>query len=301
MMILIRVWLLVSLSAGAPLNPKVDKEEDLVINEDANGEIVKGEDILHDGLDLVIGEDANGEIAKGEDILLDGFHSHNSQDDDRDERLVFNGGDVSVGEMSFSGDYANIKVASFIIEDILEDSNDHSPTIQDDSCNSLDDCYAPGKMCHQIADASCICKNKQCKFSSGCGTQGAFFFTPCDTCSTEDCEDEGACVIEGSRCISKEVDILMIKIEEFDENIRAIRELKKVMQTIEDELKTLPITQETREEKSFLAETDTKSPEERRLILHMKLTATKYLEGCSETDICEAYKIRIKRKGNCNI
>ena len=118
-----------------------------------------------------------------------------------DVKPTFNGGDVSISELSFSGDHANIKATSLILEDI---PNDPNPSFQDDSCNSLDDCYAPGKMCHQIADASCICKNKQCKFSFGCGTQGAFFITPCDTCSTEDCEDEGACVIKGSQCVSKQ-------------------------------------------------------------------------------------------------
>ena len=31
------------------------------------------------------------------------------------------------------------------------------------------------------------------KFSAGCGTMGAFFFTKCADCTEEDCEDEGAC------------------------------------------------------------------------------------------------------------
>merc|ERR1719186_7276 len=88
-MILVRLWLLVSLSAGAPLNPiKVEKE--------------------------AIEEDARVEIEKG---------------DDRDARFVFNGGDVSIGEMSFSGDHANIKVASFIIEDMPEDPNSTAQAI----------------------------------------------------------------------------------------------------------------------------------------------------------------------------
>merc|ERR1719186_2463262 len=100
-MITVRVWLLVSLSSGAPLNPKVNNE--------------------------AIEEDARVEITKGEDILYDGFHSHSSQDKDRDARFVFNGGEVSIGKMSFSGDHANIKVASFILEDLPEDQN---PTVQ---------------------------------------------------------------------------------------------------------------------------------------------------------------------------
>jgi len=70
----------------------------------------------------------------------------------------------------------------------------------DESCRTSADCRNPGKMCHQLADASCICKKGQCKISSGCGTHGAFFRTACNTCNQEDCEDEGACKWANRRC-----------------------------------------------------------------------------------------------------
>jgi len=70
----------------------------------------------------------------------------------------------------------------------------------DESCRTFEDCRRPGKKCHQLADASCICKNGQCKISSGCGTHGAFFRTACNTCNQDDCEDEGACKWVNRRC-----------------------------------------------------------------------------------------------------
>jgi len=60
----------------------------------------------------------------------------------------------------------------------------------DESCTTWDDCYKDGKMCDGVMDAGCLCKNGQCKKSSGCGI---FEFTSCSTCNEEDCEDEGAC------------------------------------------------------------------------------------------------------------
>jgi len=70
----------------------------------------------------------------------------------------------------------------------------------DETCKTFEDCRRPGKKCHQLADASCICKNGQCKISSGCGTHGAFFRTACNTCNQDDCEDEGACKWVNRRC-----------------------------------------------------------------------------------------------------
>jgi len=57
-----------------------------------------------------------------------------------------------------------------------------------------------GKLCDGLADAGCICRNKQCKISSGCGTMGATFFTECSTCNENDCEDEGACRWSNGQC-----------------------------------------------------------------------------------------------------
>jgi len=70
----------------------------------------------------------------------------------------------------------------------------------DESCTSADDCYKFGKKCHGIQDVGCICKNGQCKISSGCGTHGAFFYTACSTCDEEGCEDEGACKWTNGKC-----------------------------------------------------------------------------------------------------
>merc|ERR1712129_641272 len=65
----------------------------------------------------------------------------------------------------------------------------------DESCKTREDCYGDNMMCALIQDAGCICKDGMCKISSGCGTNGAFFFTPCTAphCDQEDCEDEGVC------------------------------------------------------------------------------------------------------------
>eukprot|EP00091_Calanus_sinicus_P005337 TRINITY_DN15783_c0_g1_i1.p3 TRINITY_DN15783_c0_g1~~TRINITY_DN15783_c0_g1_i1.p3 ORF type:complete len:114 (-),score=25.60 TRINITY_DN15783_c0_g1_i1:402-743(-) len=72
----------------------------------------------------------------------------------------------------------------------------------DESCKTWSDCMKNGKKCDGIQDVSCICKNGQCKISSGCGTMGAFFFTKCSDCTEEDCEDEGACKWQdGSSCL----------------------------------------------------------------------------------------------------
>jgi len=71
----------------------------------------------------------------------------------------------------------------------------------DESCTTLDDCYTDGKMCDGIMDAGCLCKNGQCKISSGCGTHGAFFFTPCSSCNEDDCEDEEACQWMNGECM----------------------------------------------------------------------------------------------------
>eukprot|EP00091_Calanus_sinicus_P011428 TRINITY_DN25913_c0_g1_i1.p1 TRINITY_DN25913_c0_g1~~TRINITY_DN25913_c0_g1_i1.p1 ORF type:complete len:198 (-),score=36.32 TRINITY_DN25913_c0_g1_i1:206-721(-) len=70
----------------------------------------------------------------------------------------------------------------------------------DNSCQTKWDCWKAGKKCHEITDVGCVCKKGQCKISSGCGTQGAFFFQSCSGCSPEGCEDEGACVLQDGVC-----------------------------------------------------------------------------------------------------
>eukprot|EP00092_Neocalanus_flemingeri_P018068 GFUD01019554.1.p1 GENE.GFUD01019554.1~~GFUD01019554.1.p1 ORF type:complete len:342 (+),score=22.25 GFUD01019554.1:170-1195(+) len=60
--------------------------------------------------------------------------------------------------------------------------------VPDGSCSTWEDCLHP-----MLADVSFICKNGQCKHNSMCGTMGPFFFTPCPTCSEDDCEDAKAC------------------------------------------------------------------------------------------------------------
>eukprot|EP00092_Neocalanus_flemingeri_P077406 GFUD01096131.1.p1 GENE.GFUD01096131.1~~GFUD01096131.1.p1 ORF type:complete len:149 (+),score=46.63 GFUD01096131.1:28-447(+) len=73
----------------------------------------------------------------------------------------------------------------------------------DESCQTWEDCNKNGKKCDGIQDVGCICKNGQCKISSGCGTMGAFFFTPCSNCEEEDCEDEEACKWMNGKCRDK--------------------------------------------------------------------------------------------------
>merc|ERR1711915_872635 len=75
-------------------------------------------------------------------------------------------------------------------------------TSRDESCRKADDCYKNGKKCDGIQDVVCICKKGLCKISSGCGIMGAFFKTECNTCTEEDCEDEGACKWKKGKCMA---------------------------------------------------------------------------------------------------
>ena len=41
----------------------------------------------------------------------------------------------------------------------------------------------------------------ECKIGAGCGTTGAFFFTPCSSCGAEDCQDSGKCLWRAGECV----------------------------------------------------------------------------------------------------
>merc|ERR1711874_252849 len=60
-------------------------------------------------------------------------------------------------------------------------------------CSVNSDCRKPGQKCHNLADASCICKSGKCKMINGfCGTyNGHGFLTPCSTCDKDSCKAAG--------------------------------------------------------------------------------------------------------------
>ena len=70
-------------------------------------------------------------------------------------------------------------------------------------CSDWSDCHQEGGLCHNLADAGCVCKAGRCKISSGCGTQGAFFYRSCNSCNEDDCEDEGTCLWRGGECVAR--------------------------------------------------------------------------------------------------
>merc|ERR1711874_541709 len=60
-------------------------------------------------------------------------------------------------------------------------------------CSVNSDCRKPGQKCHNLANASCICKSGKCKMINGfCGTyNGHGFLTPCSTCDKDSCKAAG--------------------------------------------------------------------------------------------------------------
>merc|ERR1711936_1013514 len=78
------------------------------------------------------------------------------------------------------------------------------------SCSVDSDCRKPGQECHNLADASCICKSGKCKKITGsCGScDGHGRHTPCSTCDKDSCMASSTCQwvwTSPAKCVSRSV------------------------------------------------------------------------------------------------
>jgi len=78
------------------------------------------------------------------------------------------------------------------------------------SCSVDSDCRKPGQECHNLADASCICKSGKCKKITGsCGSyDGHGRHTPCSTCDKDSCMASSTCQwvwTSPAKCVARSV------------------------------------------------------------------------------------------------